>query len=118
MVYCECFDWSKEHIVIVVDDVLHDRSNELTEIFAYYFSTVTETALHRYYESSFYTSCSISCMVNTNFFFRSVLEHEVVDVIKSLKNSRGLAVDSIPARVLKLISSQIGGHFAHCINFP
>lgn len=105
-----------EPIEIVVDGVPYDKAEELVEIFADHFSTVTEMALGRYYGCSFSTSCTTSHMVNTNFFFHPVLEHEVIDVINSLKNSKSTGADMISARILKLISAPIGLHFAHCIN--
>lgn len=101
-------------IELVVEGVLFDEAKTVAEMFANHFTTVAEISLNRYYNNSLSTSCTTSCMLNNNFFFHPVMDHEVADVLKSLKNDSG--VDFVSARILKLIGPDISRHFAYLVN--
>lgn len=101
---------------LIIDEISHGDVEELVELFAGHFSSVTEATLKRYYDDSLSFSCTTSRMVNSNFYFYPVIKHEVVDIITSLKNKSSAGLDSVSARVLKMIGEDIAQHFAYCIN--
>lgn len=105
-----------QSVELDVDGVIFDNSDELVNIFAEYFSTITQSSLDHYYQNTLSTSCTTSCSLDTTFFFHPVLDCEIADTVKSLRKNKSSGADSISAKVLKLISTEISRHIAHCIN--
>lgn len=103
-------------ITLTIDNVSYEEPQVLANIFAKHFTTIAETTVNRFYKGLLSSSCTTSSMLDTTFFFHPVLQHEVFDVIRSLKNKKCSGVDFISARILKSINGEICEHFAHIIN--
>lgn len=103
-------------IELIIDGKSYVDPENLAVIFAKYFSSVTEKALHDYYNSNLSNTCTTSSILNFNFFFQPVLDNEVINVINNLKNNKCSGIDHISTRILKNIGPAIAPHFAHIIN--
>lgn len=82
--------------------VCHD-SKAIAEAFVEYFSTINDISLNNHYGNAISESYTSPQIEDNTFFFIPIVDTEIVDIIRSLKNKVSSCVDQISGQSFSIL---------------
>lgn len=107
---------SSDRVCLNVDNRVISDPEEVAEIFGKYFSSIASSSIADHYGDRKSSSCTTQQLTDNNFFFLPVVAHEVLSVIKNLRNGKSCGKDMISVKILKAIAHSISNCLAHLVN--
>lgn len=99
-----------------INGILCHDSKAMAEAFVEYFSTINNISLHNHYGNAISQSCTSSQIEDNTFFFMPIVETEIVDIIRSLKNKVSSGADQISVKLIKVMAEALSKPLSHLVN--